>query len=345
MPSVVVMNYSWEAELGEGREPPLTVDGDLCRIYEGIPFDTGHVTCYGSLYGTVTVKQADHGYDREEINAVAVTAGSEATVSTGSTGNYQILDVDVVSGVADPVAMTFVKEGFFSGSPDPSPTVSCGKETQQNFELICSNELAVTTTYTKTDTSGGILPGVLVTGTMTFDLGSGATPAETLGFEVTTGAAGTGTVLVAGGQSGIAYATKDGYDPKTCSVEALGTYTNRCVEVAPTLACELCQHNTVVGVVTVGGVAAAGYRVESWRTDTWEEVDENTSGAGGEYSLEGFSALTTYRLRLFNTSGTPVSTSQPYTFTGYCGSTQTISYTNGTWTAQQQRDMEPARYD
>lgn len=38
MPSVVVLNYGWAADLQ--TTTPFTATGDLCRIYEGIPFST-----------------------------------------------------------------------------------------------------------------------------------------------------------------------------------------------------------------------------------------------------------------------------------------------------------------
>ena|GEM_PF-3097124 len=292
--------------------------------------------CRGSLYGDVTVRQASHGYDREEIQGVAVTVTDEEGLlidTTDSTGGYQITGV-TVEGASGAVTMAFTKTAFFDGAA--TPTVYCGDETQQNFELICSNPLIVTTRYT-TVAGSGILPGVLVTGTMTFDLGSGATPDGTLGFEVTTGAAGTGAVLVAGGQSGTATATKDGYDPKTCAV-VVGQGDGVCDD-APTLACELCQWNTIVGSVTIGGQAAAGYRVDAVRSDTWAVVDTDTTTAGGVFALDNFSTAVytgaagvnyPYHIRLYNPNNTLISTKTGITIPR-CGDTGVVTYTNGTW--------------
>jgi hypothetical protein len=46
MPSTVVMNYGWAADLQ--TTTPFTATGDLCRIYESIPFSTGTFTVTSS---------------------------------------------------------------------------------------------------------------------------------------------------------------------------------------------------------------------------------------------------------------------------------------------------------
>ena len=341
MPSVVVMNYSWEAELGEGRVPPLTIDGDLCRIYEGIPYATGSVTCDGSLYGDVTVRQADHGYDREEIKDVAVTVTDEDGLlidTTDSTGGYQIPGVTVVGASGD-VTMAFTKTGFFDGAE--TPTVYCGDETQQNFELICSNPMTVTTWYSTTtaanvEVHGGILPGVLVEGLATYDDLHGTD--EFLAYTVTTDNDGVKLVNVAGGQTITGTATlPSGYD----AAAATWTYVDGagvCLQ-NPFLTFTLCQWSSVVGTATIGGVAAAGYRVDAVRSDTWAVVDTDTTTANGVFALDNFSTAVrngtggpyNYHIRLYNPNNTLVSTKTDIV-PDRCGDTGVVTYTNGTWT-------------
>ena len=50
-PSIVVLNYGWEAEIE--RPQPLTALGDLTRVYEAIPFRYDEKTCYGDIHGDV----------------------------------------------------------------------------------------------------------------------------------------------------------------------------------------------------------------------------------------------------------------------------------------------------
>jgi len=329
MPSVVVMNYSWEAELGEGREPPLTVDGDLCRIYEGIPFDTGEVTCTGSLYGTVTVRQASHGYDREEIDLVNVFVDDVDKTDTGSTGGYQITPVDAGSRT-----VKFAKTGFFD--LEETGTVACGKETMVNGEMICDNTMTVTTTYT-TAAGSGILPDVVVSGQTTYLNGNAVN--EVLAYTVTTDNDGVKTVKVAAGQNITGTATKDGYDDAICTWGGNDVGTAICLDTTYSLTCELCTWNSVVGTVTIGGQKAAGYRVDAVRSDTWAVVDTDTTTADGVFALDNFSDAVEdgsggvtypYHIRLYNPNNTLISTKTNITVT-LCGATGVVTYTDGTW--------------
>jgi len=333
MPSVVVMNYSWEAELGEGREPPLTIDGDLCRIYEGIPFATGTVTCYGSLFGTVTVRQADHGYEREELNNVTVAVDGTTGATTDSTGGYQISSVPVSAVLVATRPMTFTKTGdFFTGVV--SPTVTCGDETMQNFELICSNTLSVTTFYSRSiDAALSLLPTTEVTAVVTYNIGDPPIATETKTDKGTTNNAGYLSLTVAGGTV-VGTASKVGYDPAAC-FETQVSEGAVCVDTTalPWMTCELCTWNSIVGTLTVGTQPAAGYRVDAVRTDTWVVVDSDTSTATGVFSVDNLSKLLpgAYDLRLYNPSGTLVST-RPGVAITTCGATGVITYTDGTWT-------------
>ena len=311
MPSAVVLNYGWEYEIpapGEDRKPPLATEGDLCRIYEGIPFDTTPMPCYGSLFGTVTVKQNAHGYDREEIGGVTVTVG-DLSDDTDSTGGYQILNVLA----ATDVAVTFTKDDFFPGTVSPV-TVECGKEKMVNCELVCSNMLAVT--VLQDDEDSNPIPGASVNISDGYGTRSG-----------TTGADGKVSIKIAGATTPTGSASATGYDNDTSI--AMGTPNTDCLS-EPTATFALCRHSTVIGIATIGGQAAEGYTMKSFLTATWAEVDSSLVTAGGVFSLNGFSKKT-YFLRLYN-GDQIIDTSDNYTFST-CGETRTINYTNGSWTA------------
>jgi len=241
-----------------------------------------------------------------------------------------------VEGASGAVPMTFAETGFFTGVE--TPTVDCGDETQQNFELICSNELDVTTVYSRTgDATTGVLPSVVVTGTSTYDVGSGAAD-ETLDYTVTTNNGGTATVLVAGSDALTAFGTKTGYDRATGTVTGLGVLAVNglngtiCTVETTAVTLELCMWNTIVGTLTVGGNDAAGYRVDAVRRSDWVVVDSDVSTAAGVFSVDNLSkADAAYDLRLYNPSDTLISTSANVTVTDWCGATGVVTYTDGTW--------------
>ena len=331
MPSVVVMNYGWGREVPvDPYTPPMApiVEGDLTRIYEAIPFSTDAVECDGSLYGTVTVRQAGSGYDREELDSVVVTAVGSAGGTTDPTGGYQIATVP-----AGTPAMTFTKSGFFAGAE--TPTVTCGDDTQQNFEMICSNPLTVTTYYSASNNSTGMmLPGVLVTGTATYDMGSGPT-VETLDYTVTTDNSGAAMVDVAGSDALTVFGTKVGYDRTSGGVASLGTAGHICT-ASPSVSVTLCTWNSIVGRVTIGGQSAEGYTVEAVERTTWTVADTSVTTSNGVFALDNLSAADSgatlgYELRLYNDNITLIDTSAAFTVDDYCGVTGQITYTTNVW--------------
>ncbi len=305
--------------------------GDITNIYEGIPYRKNITTCDGNLFGDVTVRQADHGYDREEIRYVAVTATDEEGLlidTTDSTGGYQITGV-TVEGSSGAVTMAFTKTDFFDGAA--TPTVNCGGETQQNFELICSNPLTVTTRYS-TVLGSGVLPNVLVDGLATYRNGNGDN--EVLAYTVTTDNDGISTVPVAGGQTITGTATLFGYDDAT---DIYTTTATTVCSLSPSLTFTMCQWNSIVGTVTIGGSAAEGYRVDAVRTDTWAVVDTDTTTSLGVFMLHNFSKAVyeagtgyPYDIRLYNPSDSLISTKTGITVTT-CGATGVLTYTTNVW--------------
>ena len=352
MPSVVVVNYGWQDELG--ILPPATDLGDLTRIYEGIPVQGGEKYCAGSLYGEVSVRQENHGFDRAEINGaevVAMTDEADLTAFTDSTGGYQIMGVRVPGDSAE-VPMAVFKEGFFDGPQDfdeAPPTVYCGHETLQDFELICKNDLFVTVE----DTGANAIPGATVsvdaTYQFTFDQN------ETKTDEGTTDNAGKVTIEVAGATSTtvtcpgcglVGTASAPGHDTRT-GVPILqlspdpwewpGKEGENCYSTAYmnfTDGNGLCKWNTIVGTVEIGGQQAEGYTLKAIQMSNPDLpiVDEDVTTAAGVFSLENLSLASDgpdYRVQLWSPSDTYIDFLD-FTVTT-CGSTGVLSYTNGTW--------------
>jgi len=320
MPSVIVVE----------KGLPFGFGGDVTNIYEGIPYATNRPVCYGDIFGTVTVKQADHGYDREELHLVNVFLdGDDTGKDTDSTGGYQITHVPEYTHT-----VKFTKSDFFD--LEETGYVECGEDTIINGEMICSNPLTVTTRYS-TVLGSGVLPNVLVDGLVTYRNGDATN--EYLAYTVTTDNDGVSTVPVAGGQTITGTATLYGYDDAT---DLYTTTATTVCSLSPSLTFTLCQWNTIVGTATIGGQKAAGYRVDAVRTDTWAVVDTDTTTANGVFMLHNFSTAvytpsvtspTTYPydIRLYNTSESLISTKTGITITT-CGATGVITYTDGTWT-------------
>jgi len=314
MPSVIVVQEG----IHEGG-------GDITNIYEGIPYATNIPVCYGDIFGNVTVRQADHGYDREELHLVDVFLdGADTEVDTDSTGSYQITRVPEYTRT-----VKFTKSDFFD--LEETGYVECGEDAIVNGEMICSNPLTVTTRYS-TVLGSGVLPNVLVDGLVTYRNGNATN--EYLAYTVTTDNDGVSTVPVAGGQTITGTATLSGYDIATASYTDTITTTNVC-QVFPSLTFTMCQWNTIVGRATIGGQDAVGYRVDAVRTDTWAVVDTDTTTANGVFMLHNFSTADAvghpYDIRLYNSSETLISTKTGITITT-CGATGVITYTDGTWT-------------
>ena len=138
---------------------------------------------------------------------------------------------------------------------------------------------------------------------------------------------------MAGGYDLHVSAEAPGHDPdENCSVPQLdgGEVCQETYEVT----CHLCKWNTVVGTVNIGGKAAEGYTVElvDMSVDPPSVEDSDTTTADGVFSLEGLSeAHETYRINLYNTSGTFISTTGDFDVSGKCGATGVFTYTDGSW--------------
>jgi hypothetical protein len=79
-PSIVVLNYGWEAEIQ--RPQPLTAMGDLTRLYEAIPLRGGEKTCYGDIFGDVYAFDWSADTEFPQVDPEANEPIWGATVST-----------------------------------------------------------------------------------------------------------------------------------------------------------------------------------------------------------------------------------------------------------------------
>jgi len=356
MPSVIVVDRGvLGLPYGGGGVTALADTwGDVTNVYEGIPYATNIPPCYGDLFGTVSVRQENHGFDRAEINGALVSADT-LTDTTSSAGGYQIIDVPLPGDTGmGPVEMTVTKEGFFDG-PQPfdeaPPTAYCGDDTLQDFELICKNDLFVTVE----DTAGNPIPGATVTISATYQYTFDQN--ETKVDSGTTDNAGKATIEVAGATSTtvtcpgcglVGTASAPGHDTETGvlilqlsdgswpSKEGENCYSTAHMTFTGTTT-GLCKWNTIVGRATIGDQNAVGYvaKAVDMSVNPPAEVDSDPTTAGGVFSLQNFSAAhATYRIQLWSPSGTLVSTTPTFnvgTPTLHCGQTGVISYTNGAW--------------
>jgi hypothetical protein len=320
MPSVVVLNYGFATELPIGSGAgPQTTEGDLTRVYEAIPYGLGYVVCDGSLFGTVTVRQENSGFDRPEINDVLVAVDDLSDI-TDSTGAYQIKDVD-----EGKQTVTASKSGFFDGEEEA--VVECGKATLLDFELVC----AVSLFATVEDTAGNRLPGATVTALSTYDYN--ADKEEGYTTEGETDNAGEAEFDVAGADILEVTASADGHDDADCVVRR-NAGVGICYD-SWTAGCELCKWATAVGTIQIAGELAAGYTVKLLNMTTLEWADTDVTTAAGVFSVENLSVADgpIYRLYLYNTSGTLISTTGDITLASpaNCGDTLALCYVNGAW--------------
>jgi len=338
MPSIVVMNYGFVAELNDPDGPPSTNLGDLTRIYEAIPMVGGPGDCSGTIFGTAMVRQADDGFDRPELVGVEVWIDGEDTgVRSGSNGGYLVRPVD--GGDRE---VTFKKSGdlqgdFFDLTFDPFP-VDCNDEELLDPELICANPLFVTVE----DTAGNPIPGAVVTADVTFEVtGEGTEDYETGGDpdgvtdnagEVTFNVAGAGDIdleVTAVGHDPLEFGD-DGYEVPEHGTAPL---ENPDCRDEPEVGVQLCKYNTIVGTVEIGGWPAEWYILEAvdMSVNPPEVVDWGWTTHMGVFSLENFSnAAATYRINLYSPLETYLGTTGDFDVS-QCGGTAVISYTSGVW--------------
>jgi hypothetical protein len=337
MPSIVVLNYGFATELPIGSGAgPLTDKGDLTRVYEAFPIYYRAEACEGSLFGTATVRNADHGYDFPYLRDVEVWINGEDTgVMSDSTGGYQVRPVD-----QGPSVVTFKKSGELQGGffdLDMDAEVECGKETKLDPELICSNPLFVTVE----DRSGNAIPGATVTAEVTFEVNGEGDETYTTGGDPdgVTDNAGMAEFDVAGAGDVDLEVTAAGHDPLEFDGQPEvphhgGESENEDCRDTLYAGVELCKYNTVVGTVWIGLLPAEGYTLElvDMSVDPPAVVDTDVTTILGVYSLEGLSAAHgTYRINLYNAGGTFISTTGDFDVDANCGDTGMISYYSGNW--------------
>jgi len=345
MPSVIVVEKGILGATLRGDFDATASDviayGDVTNIYEGIPYNTNIPPCYGDVFGEVSVRQENHGYDRAEINNAVVAVWDVDPISgldilgydlTDSTGGYQITHVENGTHF-----MSVTKTDFFTATT--LATVECGEETLQNFELVCSNPLIVTVE----DTAGNPIPGATVSAAAKYEYNADAT--ETLTTTGTTNNAGVASFDVAGAAEIDLTVSADGHDTKVVASavdgpDSGGDNENLNCHATPNAGVQLCKHNTIVGTIKIGGQPAVGYTVKALRMKDLVWADEDVTTAGGVFSLENISKGLgpTYRLYLYNTSGGLVSStgdidvSNPAVTPTGCGETIKRCFDNGTWT-------------
>jgi hypothetical protein len=329
MPSLVVLNYGFATELPIGSGAgPLTDLGDLTRVYEAIPFEYGYEVCYGDIFGEVSVRQENHGFDRAELNGALVEV-DDLSDETDSTGGYQIMGV--TDGEWEVMAS---KAGFFDG--EETAMVECGQDTQVDFELVCANPLFVTVE----DTNGNDIPGATVTADATYEYNSDTDEVYTTSGE--TDNEGKVTFDVAGAADLDITATAAGHDDwSAVGVEVNGkdfmTEENGDCYATPDFGLQMCKWNTVVGTVWIGGQPAEGYVLDlvDMNVNPPVVVDTDTTTFDGVFSLDDLSSDNAtgevYRINMTNPSGTFISTTGDFNVTT-CGATSVFTYSNGVWT-------------
>jgi hypothetical protein len=177
MPSIVVMNYGWAAELG--IDPPATDMGDLTRIYEATPILLGNKLCDADLLGIVT----DDNFNTV-LEGVTVTVPGgwydadldmwfDAWDETGDGGMYEIEEI-ATYGLFYPEetcydGVTAYKYGYLTAIVD-DVCLDCGEDEVLDFALVCNTNTitgTVTQYVTPTITGGPPVEGADVTCTWT----------------------------------------------------------------------------------------------------------------------------------------------------------------------------------
>jgi hypothetical protein len=248
MPSIVVMNYGWEAELGIA--PPATDLGDLTRIYEAIPYAKGDRFCSADLLGIVTdnnletvIKDATVTLAPEAWYDPETDTWSIASAKTGPGGMYEIEDIvtygwsNVNENGETCYKATASKTGFLCQEQDVC--LACGEDEVLDFALICNTNTwnGTVKQYVATPDNGAPpIEGATVTATWT-DI-DGDRPCDDGVTITTTNAVGYFhfTQELPKDVPIKITITKDGYDKKeftntftspTCGQTYVVTYTNR----------------------------------------------------------------------------------------------------------------------
>jgi hypothetical protein len=155
-PSIVVLNYGWEAEIE--RPQPLTALGDLTRLYEAIPLRGGEKVCVGDIFGDVYAFDYEAQTDFPEIDPEANEPiwGADVWVDTGqedvtsASGGYELYEVP--EGARE---VSAVKCGYFEHMEPVD--LECGADTKVDLLLVCQGILHGTVVD---DATGTPLEGV-----------------------------------------------------------------------------------------------------------------------------------------------------------------------------------------
>jgi hypothetical protein len=125
MPSVVVVNYGFEAELPIGSGAgPQTTEGDLTRVYEATPFDYRASPCEITVSGNVIDQ-----FTLDPVTGADIHADGMPMYETDSTGYYTFNLPTAVGAVHE---VTAEKTGYFAGGPEDA--FACD-DSVSNFEL------------------------------------------------------------------------------------------------------------------------------------------------------------------------------------------------------------------
>jgi hypothetical protein len=138
MPSVVVVNYGFVAELEDPDGPPSTDLGDLTRVYEAIPIFDFEKICWADVFGTVSFYDWDvNSIDpegHEPLQGADVWDDTGETDVTSYAGGYELQRL--ASGTR---TVTASKCGYFEHSEEVD--LECGADTQLDLLLVCQGVL------------------------------------------------------------------------------------------------------------------------------------------------------------------------------------------------------------
>jgi hypothetical protein len=124
MPSVVVLNYGWGRELT--TPPPIINEGDLTRVYEGIPFYTNYSPCTITISGQVVDEDT-----LQPIVGASISVFAQEYATTDSRGHYSFQYHKTAQPMA--IMLRASKPGYVEGS-EPLKDVRC-EDHRVNFEL------------------------------------------------------------------------------------------------------------------------------------------------------------------------------------------------------------------
>jgi len=161
MPSLVVLNYGYAAELdpfNPAAAMPQTDLGDLTRVYEATPITFHASPCDITVSGNVIDKKT-----LEPIKGATVAGGGE-TATTDSTGYYEFTLGDDETWFVDSAGTVTASADTYTSSDPASVSISGCADVVANFEL--DKECNVTITgYVEDKETGEWINGAVVSAT------------------------------------------------------------------------------------------------------------------------------------------------------------------------------------